>query len=120
MKTVKIGLFDDHPLLLKGMNNYLFEKVDKAKIEFAISDKSIVLQKIATSKIDVLIMEIVADDFSGFKLMHTIRLSYPKLKLIVYSVLKSKMLIENLRDLGVFAFVNKKQHPLNLVYAMKK
>lgn len=120
MKTVKIGLFDDHPLLLKGMNNYLLEKVDNAKIEFTISDNGLLLSKIESSKIDILIMEIVADDLSGFRLIQTIRLNYPNVKLIVYSVLKSNMLIQNLKELGVFAFVNKKQHPLNIVYAVEK
>jgi DNA-binding NarL/FixJ family response regulator len=120
MKTLKIGLFDDHPLLLKGMTNYLLEKVDNAKIEFAISDKNLVHQKIKASKINVFIMEIVAGDVSGFKLIQTIRLSHPALKLIVYSALKSKMLIQYLKDLGVYAFINKKQHPLDLVYAIEK
>ncbi len=120
MKTVKIGLLDDHPLLLKGMNNYLLEKVDNAKIEFSISDNRVLLSKLESSKIDVLILEIVADNLSGFRLVQAIRLSYPNIKLIVYSVLKSKMLIQNLKDLGVFAFVNKKQHPLNIIYAVEK
>ncbi len=110
MNIVRIGLFDDHYMISKGLNTLIGTFKSDFNVVFVANDKASLTKNLSTNEIDVLILDIVAPDVVGLELFEMVVSDFPDVKVLAYSSLNSPILIENLLSIGVMGFVNKKEN----------
>jgi DNA-binding NarL/FixJ family response regulator len=109
MNIIRIGLFDDHHMISKGLSTLLSAYKADFNVAFVANDKEALIKNLSTKEIDVLILDIVAPDVVGLELFEMVVSDFPDIKVLAYSSLNSPILIENLLSIGVIGFVNKKE-----------
>lgn len=117
MQKIKIGLFDDHTFIVKGLADYLTS--NQIEVVFCSSTKIDLLTELNKSEIDILILDIVAPDILGIDLFEEIAANYPLIKVIAHTTLSSAMLVENLLSIGVRGFINKKQAEADIIVCIE-
>lgn len=115
MNEIKIGIFDDHPVVSNGIKSYIEQTDLHIKVEFCVSNRADLLIHLENMKLDVIILDIVAPDIQGLDLFVELREKFKDLNLLAYSSLKSPILVENLLSIGVKGFVNKSQEITELI-----
>lgn len=120
MNTIKIGVFDDHPVVSNGIKSFLESTSENIKVEFCVNTKIDLIVQLKVSEIDIVILDIVAPDIQGLELFIELKENYKNLNQIAYSTLKSPILIENLLSIGVKGFVNKSQEISELIKAINE
>lgn len=118
MGKTRIGIFDDHPLIGKGLADYISETDSAMEVVFLSKTKEDLLHQVKQTEPDILILDIVAPDVTGLELFESISSNHPAVKLLAYSTLNSAILTENLLSIGVRGFVNKKQDPSEIIRAI--
>ncbi len=118
MQKTRIGIFDDHPLIGKGLADYILEADSSMEIIFLCKTKEDLLNQVKLDEPNILILDIVAPDVTGLELFETIASHHPSIKILAYSTLNSAILTENLLSIGVRGFVNKKQDPSEIIKAI--
>jgi DNA-binding NarL/FixJ family response regulator len=109
MNIIRIGFFDDHAMIGKGLNTLIDNFKSDFSSVFVANDKATLIKNLSTQEIDVLILDIVAPDVVGLELFEMVVSDFPEIKVLAYSSLNSPILIENLLSIGVMGFVNKKE-----------
>ena len=103
---IKIGVFDD----LKLVTNWLKESLKKfEEIEFVWTTNTIeeTLRKIQLQPVDILIADVLTGEEVGLELFESIQRMEPCTKVIAFSQISDKTIIDYLYNYGVSAFVNK-------------
>ena len=119
MSKIKIGVFDDHPVISTGISSFLANQSDEIEISLIASTIDELMLRLETIVLDVLVMDIVAPDVNGLELFVDVIKKYNSIKIIGYSTLRSPVLVENLLSIGVKGFVNKAQPIDDLMKAIK-
>jgi DNA-binding NarL/FixJ family response regulator len=120
IKKITVGLFDDHPSVIKGIENELKDYQNNIELLFVANNKNDALEFVNRYAPQVLILDIISDDVSGLELFETIISNYPQCAIIAHSSLTSPSLVENLLYLGIKGYVSKKQTISDLVTAIIK
>lgn len=118
MDTIKIGIFDDHPIVSNGIKSYIESTNGQLQVEFCVSNKTDLFIQLERTTIDVIILDIVAPDVQGLDLFVELKEKYEDLNQLAYSSLKSPVLVENLLSINVKGFVNKSQEITELIDAI--
>ncbi len=103
---IKIGVFDD----LKLVTNWLKESLKKFEdIEFVWTTNTIeeTLRKIQLQPVDILIADVLTGEEVGLELFESIQRMELYTKVIAFSQISDKTIIDYLYNYGVSAFVNK-------------
>ncbi len=119
MSIIKIGIFDDHPIVSNGVISFFSNHLFEVSVMFCASTREDLIKNLEKSKPDLLILDIVAPDVTGLDLFTELIKQHKSIKIIAYSTLKSHVLVENLLSIGVKGFVNKNQQPEDLLQAIK-
>ena len=106
--SIRIGIFDDHPLLASGLQASLDTQPDFS-VAFTAETREALQASLGQHELDVLVLDVVAPDVEGLELFRQLGNSHPELPLMAYTTLKSPVLVENLLALGVLGYVNKRQ-----------
>lgn len=104
--SVKIGLFDDHPVILDGVQSHL-QKLHLCEVIFRADNKHDFYAFPDFDSLDIIVCDVVGQDIVGFELFEWLQQQYPKLPVVVYSSLNSPLLIDHLIQRGVKGYVNK-------------
>jgi DNA-binding NarL/FixJ family response regulator len=117
---IKIGIFEDHPIVLKSLND-LFLKHNGYEILFTAKTKEIFYGALEEkhADLDILIVDMLAQDVSGMEVFEYIQKKYSSANVIAFTTLSSPILVENLLRLGVKAYVNKNQELADLLSAIE-
>jgi DNA-binding NarL/FixJ family response regulator len=114
---ISVGLFEDHPLMLKGLQNILLQ--NNFNVLFAASEKKDLFELVDNyNYVEIVVLDFIANDVIGHEVFKFIIDNYPSIKVIAYTSLSSPTLIENLFSLGIKGYVNKKQPEINLINAI--
>ncbi len=103
---MKIALFDDHPLILDGLDNY-FSKKEGVEVVGKVSTKAEVLHLLENNEIDILVSDVMTDEELGLELFEEIQKRKFATKVIVYSSLQGDLVQNFLYEYGVVAILNK-------------
>jgi DNA-binding NarL/FixJ family response regulator len=103
---MKIALFDDHPLILDGLEHY-FSKKEGVEVVGKVSRRSEVIKLLEDNEIDILVSDIMTDEELGLELFEQIQQKNFKTKVIVYSSLHGDFVHNFLYEYGVVGIVNK-------------
>ena len=115
-----IGLFDDHPMMNRGLVQLIEKKCPEIKIIFSCSIRTDLFIKIREMNPDIIILDIVVPEVMGLELFEKISHDFKNIKIIAHSALSSPVLIENLFSLGVYGYVNKRQPEEDIITAIKQ
>lgn len=104
---IKIAFFEDHPIVINSLKQLLEKEFE---LVFWASTKADLYQKlILNNTITILIVDLLANDVRGLEVFEYLHHNYPTIKTIAFTSISSPILVENLLNLGVKAYVNKNQ-----------
>jgi DNA-binding NarL/FixJ family response regulator len=115
---ITLGIFDDHAFFITGLRNFL-EQHECISIIFTANNTQDLEKELNNKQPDILIMDVLAPDVTGLDLYLNVRKNHDQVKIIAYTSLRSKILIESLMGIGVKGYVNKNQPPEDLLEAIK-
>lgn len=105
MKTKTIITADDHPLLLKGLNDFLLEK--NYNIIGSAADGREAYNLIVQDKPDIAILDIQMPFMSGIEIAQKCKTNNLDTKIILITFHKEKALFEKAKKLNIFGYILK-------------
>lgn len=105
MKSLSIITADDHPLLLKGLNDFLEEK--GYNIIGTAYDGSKALQLIKSIRPDIAILDIQMPKLSGIEVAKNCAVLGLETRIILITLHKEKELYVKAKDLNIFGYILK-------------
>ena len=105
MKQPTIITADDHPLLLKGLNDLLFEK--NYNIIGSANDGQEAYNLILQKKPDIAILDIQMPFMSGIEIAKNCIENAPETKVIFITLYKEKELYEQAQHLNIYGYILK-------------
>jgi DNA-binding NarL/FixJ family response regulator len=106
LPIMKIALFDDHPIILNGLNQFFSEKEDVEIVGMA-STKAEVFALLSSEEVDILVSDVMTDEELGLELFEEIQKAAFQTKVIVYSSLQGDFVHNFLYEYGVVGIINK-------------
>ncbi len=96
---------DDHPLLLKGLNDFLIEK--KYNLIGSGNNGKEAYQLIVEEKPDIAILDIQMPHMSGLEIAMTCKANELKTKIVLITLHKERELYQKAQDLNIFGYILK-------------
>src|SRR4051812_41611585 len=100
MKTIKIAIADDHPIILRGISSLILTE-PACELLFTATGKDDLLERLKNQPPDLLVLDVVMPGVSATELFGEIKEVYPSLMMIAYTSLNSDILIRSLFRNGV-------------------
>lgn len=116
MKLIKLGIADSHKLFCGVLKNFLSHQ-PRIRTIFD-TDEANLLEVLKTSRIDVLLLEVVTPNMNGIQTLKAVREQYPAIKVIILSMASDLELVDQLFELGIHAYISKSDEPENLLQAI--
>ncbi|MBD80525.1 MAG: hypothetical protein CL840_16530 [Crocinitomicaceae bacterium] len=108
MKTINIGVVDDHNLIREGIRELLKDSND-IKIIFEVSDGVLLLRELEKRKIKphILILDLEMPGMNGFEVTKFLKANYPEIRLIILTMHTSEEVIINMLKSGASSYLDK-------------
>ena len=121
MKGKKIGIFfvDDHEIVRDGIKK-LLQDVPEIAISGEASNGKELLNKIASTDTDIIIMDISIPDISGIELTKQICKKYPKIKVLILSMYTKDIFVTNAIAAGAKGYLPKNTTRNELIKAINE
>ena len=116
---MKVLVADDHAIVRKGLKQILLEEYPFGEIEECANAEEL-LQKANEGKWDVIISDISMPGRSGLEALHQIRLSHPRLPVLILSMHPEEQYAIRALKAGASGYCSKDQAHEELVNAVKK
>lgn len=116
-EIVNVAILDDNTLFRKTLKFYISEQKD---INVVIQSPNVydLLNKLRTSKVDVLLMDILMPQISAHEAIALIQNQYPDIKMLILSMCTDLDLLSDLMDFGVYGIISKADEPEELIQAI--
>lgn len=114
---LRILIADDHAIVRRGLKNILLESFPFAEIT-EVGDAEALIQMVIKQKWDAVITDISMPGRSGLDALQQIKLSEPKLPVLVLSVYPEEQYALRVLKAGAAGYLNKDMAPEELVKAM--
>jgi DNA-binding NarL/FixJ family response regulator len=105
-EQIQIGIAEDHDVVREGLVSLLKEQ-DGIKVLFDVSNGKELLEKLKTTKPDIILLDLEMPVISGKEAFEKIKQRYPKIKVIVLSAFSQDRYILEYIKKGVAAFLPK-------------
>jgi DNA-binding NarL/FixJ family response regulator len=116
---IKIGIFEDYPIVVKSLIDIITNQSDM-QLLFAEKTKDGFYEKLNTTEgIDVLIVDVLADDVIGTEVYQYLNSNFPNLKVIAFTSLSSPVFVDNLLAIGIKGYVSKNQDIEDIIKAIR-
>ena len=109
-EKLNVLVTDDHTLFRKGTMMLVDSFDEVASVDEAENGKE-ALEKIATGKFDVLLMDLEMPVMDGWEASKKITSKYPEVKIIMISMHDSLQIISDLIEIGVHSYLLKNAEP---------
>lgn len=103
---IKIGITDDHPLLLEGLKNILSNQPTINTVECYSSAKAL-QDALTTVEIDILLLDINLDNTNSIELIKPLKKKYPEMHIIMLSVHNEYAVINSCLEEGASGYIQK-------------
>jgi DNA-binding NarL/FixJ family response regulator len=115
----KIILVDDHPLVREWLTNLIHQQPDLMVCGEAETAPA-ALQTIEAIKPDVAIVDISLKDSSGIELIKNIKISHPRLAVIVLSMHDERLYAERALRAGARGYIMKRETAKKVITAIRR
>jgi DNA-binding NarL/FixJ family response regulator len=117
--VLNIGVVDDHPLFREGLVHLLETELD-FRITLQADSASEALEKMETSAVDLLLLDLSLKESSGLDLLKDLGIRYPKLPVLVVSMHDEEYYAERVMAAGGKGYVMKQEDPERIITAIKE
>ena len=118
MDVINVAIVDDHILFRRTLASFLSEQKN-IHVSFQASDTPELLNKLRTTNVDLLLIDLSMPPVDGVDALPLIRLEYPALKILAISVCNDPDNLADLLDLGVNGFIAKDDEPDDLINSIR-
>ena len=116
---ISIALVDDHTLFRKGLVSLIEMVGDKISILFEADNGLDMQNKLNPSKLpDIILMDINMPGMDGFSAVKWLNRNYPKIKVLVVSMVEQEESVIKMLKLGVKGYLSKDVEPQELNNAL--
>lgn len=115
---IRVSVVDDHLIVRQGLKQYLAEFKDITWVGEA-ADGVAALALIASTRVDVLLLDLAMPGKSGLEVLPEIRARYPATHVVVVTGYPESHYGEEAKRLGAFAYLHKECEPLEIVDAIR-
>lgn len=115
---IKVGLVDDHPLFLEGLNK-LITGSGIAEVIFAAKDGKECLNKLAFAQPEVLLLDINLPDYSGIDLCKEIQLRWPLVNILALTSFGEYTIVRKMLDNGARGYLLKNAMPEEILQGIE-
>jgi DNA-binding NarL/FixJ family response regulator len=116
---INILLADDHSIVRAGLLRIIEETPD-IKMCAEAADGREAIQKVHETQPDVAVLDISMPGLDGLEVIHQLALYYPKLPILILTVLEEEQYIWRALKAGAKGYVTKRSAPEQLVNAIRK
>jgi len=110
---------DDHPVVLKGLKEILWESFDKAIIDETTTGYEL-LRKVQNNQYDLVLLDISLPDINGLEVLKEIKRKKPKLPVLIISMYLEEQYALRAMKAGAQGYVTKRSASDELVLAVRK
>ncbi|HVU95557.1 MAG TPA: response regulator transcription factor [Puia sp.] len=114
---INLAIVDDHVLFRKTLKSYLSEQKN-FKVVVQASDVGHLLSSLKYTHVDVLLMDVLLREFDGLEALKIVRNAYPKIRVLILSMVSDMDFISDLLENGIHGCVSKNDEPEDLVQAI--
>jgi len=115
---MKFALIDDHQMVREGFKALIEEEEPDWQVSFEASSYSECLQNLGDIDIDCFVIDISLPDRNGLEISQLIGKKLPSAKRIILSMYEEKSYIQRALDLGVDAYLSKRDAAEELITAI--
>jgi DNA-binding NarL/FixJ family response regulator len=115
----RIVIVDDHPVVRQGLAQLIDQEPDM-EVCGGAEDIAQALKVIATTKPDIAIVDLSLKDCSGLELIKDIKTRYPKVLILVLSMLDEAFYAERVLRAGAQGYIMKEAATERVVLAMRR
>lgn len=117
-KNTRVFVIDDHPVVRKGICDYLAEEADIIVVGDS-ADGAEALAKLTQARPDVVILDIQMPGLSGIEVTKQIKVQYPAVKILILTSYNNDSYIFSLLRIGVSGYLLKTAGPDELIRAVR-
>jgi DNA-binding NarL/FixJ family response regulator len=117
--TIKIAIADDHPMIIKGVQNMLSNYPDIQLIQSYPNGKKL-LEGLQKEQPDVLLLDIQLPDKAGDELAPIILKKYPGIKILALTNFEGTLYVHNMLRHGVQGYILKNVEEEVFIEAIEK
>ena len=115
---IRVAIADDHPLILRGLQNLLRDHPD-IEITGVYENGTALLEGLAQTPPDVLLLDIQMPDKNGLELAGIISQQYPDTGIVALTNLDSQFYIKSMLHQGALGYILKNSGEATLIEAIK-
>ena len=116
--SIKIAITDDHQLVLQGIKSMLSD-TEEVSVVAGFSNAEQTLKDLASSKAEVLLLDINLPDLDGISLSKKLLEQQPELKIIALTNFEDLSFVKRMLKNGVHGYLLKNTDKLELISALK-
>ena len=106
MKNIRIAIADDHNLFRKGLRS-MIEDFENMKLVIEAPNGKELMDQMEGRRIDVVLLDIRMPEMDGYETASRLKAMYPKVKIIVISMMNDEKNILRLIEMGVNGYLFK-------------
>lgn len=119
MVKIRILLADDHAVVRAGIRSTL-DGISDFEVVGEIGNGPALKASLALETVDLLIVDVAMPDFEPISAIKELRVSYPKVKILVISAYDDEMYVKGLLQVGVHGYHLKDQPLSDMVLAIRR
>lgn len=116
---MNIAITDDHEIIREGIKKIL-SKHDDLKIVAEASSIKEIENILEVKKIDFVMLDISLPDKSGLDFIKDLKLKFPEIKILVFSIYPEEKFAKRAINLGADGYINKNAKPSEIIGAIRK
>lgn len=116
---VRIVLADDHKILLESLN-FVLKKQPDIEVVSTVSNGAELMNVLARTAVDVVLMDIQMPELDGFQAAVGIRTRFPQVKILVLSMHNDSSYLERMYELGAAGYLLKTADIDEIIEAIQK
>ncbi len=119
MKTIRILLVDDHPVVRSGFRRYL-DAIEDLEVAGEANSGAAAYQAFVALQPDITILDIALPDVSGLDVLRRIRQRHSEARLLMVTMHENVLLMERAMQAGASGYLSKRHEPARLVQAIRR